>query len=106
MRSRNPYLNNDVDFAHQVNLHIGPKLKETYNTPISFVTPFDIIKSTKKKQASEPDNIPDMALHSPPNKVVTALTNIVNATIITIPNQRKILNFHRSTDPFPQPIHR
>jgi hypothetical protein len=74
----------DVDHIEQIERQVKDILSrqtETSTTPTSPAEVRKIIGSLKVKKTPGPDNIPNKALKLFPDKVVVALTTIINASL-------------------------
>jgi hypothetical protein len=74
----------DLDHIEEVEHEIHETLSEPNDTPITPTSPEEvreIIGSLKVKKAPGPDHIPNTALKLLPDKVVVALTAIINASL-------------------------
>jgi hypothetical protein len=74
----------DLDHIEEVEHEIFEILSEPNDTPITPTSPEEvreIIGSLKVKKAPGPDHIPNTALKLLPDKVVVALTTIINASL-------------------------
>lgn len=74
----------DEKFTVHVHKYVKSNLKKEDSRNIKFFIPKEIvkfIKTTKKKRAAGPDEIPNSTFHALPNIAVVYITNIINAIL-------------------------